>query len=147
MARGLKFRILLYKVVEGLYYPSSENKGFVFPICKNPVFSWRGSNLLWLSLVMPLKYIYLLWEEHEEEIYLPLDYSSNFCADSVRLWWPVCAPQVSFSSPYCVVICCHCSAVGGSWPTNILASLWEKRSSWFPTRSHTTRAVQSQKMA
>ena len=53
MARGLKFRI---KEVEGLYYPSSENKGadqlrgyreadlrLCFRICKNPVFSRRGS--------------------------------------------------------------------------------------------------------
>ena len=52
MARGLKFQI---KVVEGLYYPSSENKGadqlrsyreadlrLCFRICKKPVFS-RGS--------------------------------------------------------------------------------------------------------
>ena len=49
MIRGLKFRI---KVVEGLYYPHSENKGvdqlhsyctadlsLCFDICKNPVFS------------------------------------------------------------------------------------------------------------
>ena len=49
MARGLKFRI---KVVEGLYYPYSENKGadqlrgyheadlrLCFRIYKNPVFS------------------------------------------------------------------------------------------------------------
>ena len=49
MARGLKFRM---KVVEGLYYPYSENKGadqlrgyreadlrLCFRICKNPVFS------------------------------------------------------------------------------------------------------------
>ena len=49
MARGLKFRML---VVEGLYYPYSENKGadqlhrnheadlrLCFRICKNPVFS------------------------------------------------------------------------------------------------------------
>ena len=54
MARGLKFRI---KVVEGLYYPYSVNKGadqlcgyrttdlrLCFRICKNPVFSRRGSN-------------------------------------------------------------------------------------------------------
>ena len=54
MARGLKFRI---KVGEGLYYPCSENKdanqlcgyreadlGLCFRICKNLVFSWRGSN-------------------------------------------------------------------------------------------------------
>ena len=53
MARGLKFRI---EVVEGLYYPCSENKGadqlrgyreadlcLCFRICKNPVFSHRGS--------------------------------------------------------------------------------------------------------
>ena len=53
MARGLKFRI---KEVEGLYYPCSENKGadqlrryreadlrLCFRICKNPVFSRRGS--------------------------------------------------------------------------------------------------------
>ena len=53
MAWGLKFRIL---EVEGLYYPCSENKGtdqlcgyrtadlhLCFRICKNPVFSWRGS--------------------------------------------------------------------------------------------------------
>ena len=45
------------KEVEGLYYPSSENKGadqfrgyregdlrLCFRICKNPVFSRRGSN-------------------------------------------------------------------------------------------------------
>ena len=49
MARGLKFRI---EVVEGLYYPFSENKGadqlrgyreadlrLCFRICQNPVFS------------------------------------------------------------------------------------------------------------
>ena len=53
MARGLKFRIT---VVEGSYYPYSENKGadqlrgyreadlrLCFRICKNPVFSRRGS--------------------------------------------------------------------------------------------------------
>ena len=57
MARGLKFRI---KVGEGLYHPCSENKGadqlrsycaaalrLCFRICKNPVFSWRGSNKFW----------------------------------------------------------------------------------------------------
>ena len=56
MARGLKFRI--YEV-EGLYYLCSENKGadqlssycaadlrVCFRICKKPVFSRRGSNLL-----------------------------------------------------------------------------------------------------
>ena len=56
MARGLKFRI---KVVEGLYYLCSENKGadqlrgyrevdlsLCFRICKKPVFSQRGSNML-----------------------------------------------------------------------------------------------------
>ena len=55
MARGLKFRI---KVGEGLYYPCSKNKDadqlrgyreadlrLSFRICKNPVFSWRGSNI------------------------------------------------------------------------------------------------------
>ena len=54
MASDLKFRI---KVVEGLYYPYSENKGadqlrsycaadlrLCFRICKKPVFSQRGSN-------------------------------------------------------------------------------------------------------
>ena len=53
MARGLKFRI---QEVEGLYYPSSENKGadqlrgdreadlrLCFRICKSLVFSRRGS--------------------------------------------------------------------------------------------------------
>ena len=53
MTRGLKFRI---KVGEGLYYPCSEIKDadqlrgyreadlrLCFRICKNPVFSWRGS--------------------------------------------------------------------------------------------------------
>ena len=53
MARGLKFPLW---VVEGLYYPYSENKGadqlrgyreadlrLCFRICKNPVFSRRGS--------------------------------------------------------------------------------------------------------
>ena len=53
MARGLKFRM---EVVEGLYYPYSENKGadqlrgyreadlrLCFRICKKPVFSRRGS--------------------------------------------------------------------------------------------------------
>ena len=53
MARGLKFCI---QEGEGLYYPSSENKGadqlrgyreadlrLCFRICKNPVFSRRGS--------------------------------------------------------------------------------------------------------
>ena len=53
MARGLKFWI---KIEEGLYYPCSENKGadqlrgqreadlrLCFRICKNPVFSRRGS--------------------------------------------------------------------------------------------------------
>ena len=52
-ARNLKFQI---KEVEGLYYPCSENKGadqlrgkreadlrVCFRICKNPVFSRRGS--------------------------------------------------------------------------------------------------------
>ena len=56
MARGLKF---LIKEVEGLYYPCSENKDadqlrgyreadlrLCFLICKNPVFSGRGSNLV-----------------------------------------------------------------------------------------------------
>ena len=51
MARGLKFRIKVL-VVEGFYYPYSENKGadqlrgyseadlrLCFRICKNPVFS------------------------------------------------------------------------------------------------------------
>ena len=55
MVRGLKFRM---KVIEGLYYPFSENKGadqlrgyreadlrLCFRICKKPVFSRRGSNL------------------------------------------------------------------------------------------------------
>ena len=50
MARGMKFRIF---VVEGLYYPCSENKGadqlrmycaadlrLCFRICKKPVFSY-----------------------------------------------------------------------------------------------------------
>ena len=54
MARDLKFRI---KKAEVLYYPSGENKGadqlrghreadlrLCFRICKNPVFSRRGSN-------------------------------------------------------------------------------------------------------
>ena len=53
MARGLKFWML---VVEGLYYPYSENKGadqlrgyreadlrLCFRICKKPGFSRRGS--------------------------------------------------------------------------------------------------------
>ena len=53
MARGLKFWI---KIVEGLYYPYSKNKGadqlrgyreadlrLCFRICKKPVFSRRGS--------------------------------------------------------------------------------------------------------
>ena len=53
IARGLKFRIY---VVEGLYYPYSENKDadqlrgyreadlrLCFRICKKPVFSRRGS--------------------------------------------------------------------------------------------------------
>ena len=53
MARGLKFGI---KEEEELYYPCSENKGadqlrgyrkadlrLCFRICKNPVFSRRGS--------------------------------------------------------------------------------------------------------
>ena len=53
MARGLKFRI---EKEEGLYYQCSENKGanqfrgnretdlrLCFRICKNPVFSQRGS--------------------------------------------------------------------------------------------------------
>ena len=53
MARGLKFWILK---AEGLYFPSGENKGadqllgyrdadlrLCFGICKNPVFSRRGS--------------------------------------------------------------------------------------------------------
>ena len=49
MDRGLKFRI---KVVEGLYYPYSEKqrRGYreadlrlCFRICKEPVFSQRGS--------------------------------------------------------------------------------------------------------
>ena len=57
MARGLKFPI---KVEEGLYYPYSENKDadqlrgyreadlcLCFRICKNPVFSQRGSNIEW----------------------------------------------------------------------------------------------------
>ena len=47
MARDLNFR--MYEV-KGLYYPSSENKGadlrVCFRICKNPVFSRRGSNML-----------------------------------------------------------------------------------------------------
>ena len=56
MARGFKFRI---KEEEGLYYPCSENKDadqlrgyhkadlrLCFRICKNPVFSWRGSNVV-----------------------------------------------------------------------------------------------------
>ena len=56
IARGLKFRI---KVVEGLYYPCSENKGadqlrgyreadlrLCFRICKKPVFSQRGSFII-----------------------------------------------------------------------------------------------------
>ena len=56
MARDLKFRI---QVVEGMYYPYSENKGadqlrgyreadlrLCFRICKKPVFSRRGSNSL-----------------------------------------------------------------------------------------------------
>ena len=56
MARGLKFRV---KVVQGLYYPYSENKGadqlrsycatdkpLCFRICKKPVFSQRGSNIV-----------------------------------------------------------------------------------------------------
>ena len=53
MTRGWKFRM---KIVEGLYYPYRENKGadqlrgyreadlhLCFCICKNPVFSRRGS--------------------------------------------------------------------------------------------------------
>ena len=56
MARGLKFRI---KEEKGLYYPCSENKDpdqlpgyreadlhLRFRICKNPVFSCRGSILI-----------------------------------------------------------------------------------------------------
>ena len=56
MARGLKFRLY---VVEGLYYPCSENKGadqlrghreadlrLCFRICKKPVFSRRGSYVI-----------------------------------------------------------------------------------------------------
>ena len=56
IASDLKFRI---SVVEGLYYPCSENKGadqlcgyrgadlrLCFGICKRPVFSRRGSNYL-----------------------------------------------------------------------------------------------------
>ena len=54
---GLKFRM---QVVEGLYYPYSENKGadqlrgyreadlrLCFRICKKPVFSRRGSNYIY----------------------------------------------------------------------------------------------------
>ena len=54
MVRGLKFRI---SEKEGLYYPYSENKGadqlrgyreadlrLCFRLCKNPVFTRRGSN-------------------------------------------------------------------------------------------------------
>ena len=54
MARGLKFRI---KVVHGLYYTYSENKGadqlssycatdmrLCFRVCKKPVFSQKGSH-------------------------------------------------------------------------------------------------------
>ena len=52
IARGLKFRI---KEEEGLYYLCSENKGAVyrtadqrlcFLICKKPVFSQQGSNVV-----------------------------------------------------------------------------------------------------
>ena len=52
MARGLEFRIL---IEEGLYYLCSENQGadqlrsylrLCFRICKKPVFSRRGSNML-----------------------------------------------------------------------------------------------------
>ena len=56
MARGLKFRI---KIEEELHYLCSENKGadqlrgyreadlrLCFRICKKPVFSRRGSNIL-----------------------------------------------------------------------------------------------------
>ena len=67
MARGVKFRIL---EVEGLYYPCSENKGadqlrgyreadlrLCFRICKNPVFSRRGSydvNVFSILLMNPV---------------------------------------------------------------------------------------------
>ena len=57
MARGLKVRMLKS---EGLYYPSSENKGagqlhgnreadmpLCFRICKKPVFSRRGSYVIY----------------------------------------------------------------------------------------------------
>ena len=56
MAKGLKF---LIQIEEGLYYLSSENKGadqlrgyreadlrLCFRICKNPVFSRRGSVII-----------------------------------------------------------------------------------------------------
>ena len=65
MARGLKLRIA---VVEGLYYPYSENKGadqlrgyreadlrLCFRICKKPVFSQRG------SYSRMLRRMYLTW--------------------------------------------------------------------------------------
>ena len=62
MAGGLKFQIK--EVQEGLFYPCSENKGadqlrgnreadlhLCFRICKNPVFSSRGSYYL-ISIFM-----------------------------------------------------------------------------------------------
>ena len=42
MVRGLKFQIL---VVKGLYYPYGENKD-AEQLCKMPVFSQRGSNVI-----------------------------------------------------------------------------------------------------
>ena len=51
MARSLKFWIT---VVEGLYYPYSENCAadlrLCFRICKNPVFSKRGSYIVKVNL-------------------------------------------------------------------------------------------------
>ena len=71
MARGLKFQM---KKVEGLYYLYSENKDadqlrgdreadlrLCFRICKKPVFSRRGSNIVihFTSMVIGYQYIYL----------------------------------------------------------------------------------------
>ena len=72
MARGLKFLIW---VVEGLYYPCSENKGadqlrgyrvadlrLCFRICKKPVFSRRGSYIYILYASVECPYIVFIYD-------------------------------------------------------------------------------------
>ena len=84
MARGLK--VWIYEV-EGLYYPCSENKGadqlcgnrttdlrLCFRICKNPVFSCRGSYYRLSPKTIPIR---IIWHKIQTLLVLMVGYWNN----------------------------------------------------------------------